>query len=380
MSSALNEHIEYLSLTGRFDLFQSAFEKSVKPGDIVADLGCGVGVLGWQCLQVGAAKVFGIDGSDAIHLARETMVRAGLKDRYQCIEASTFDVELSEPVDLLVCDHIGYFGFDYGVIDMIRDASTRMLKPGGAIIPDMLKLSVAGVSSTTCRSAAAAWQADIVPAPYRWLDEQNRNSKFAFQLAPDQLCSAPEPLGEIELDSHSPKFFKFEATLEIARSGLFDGIAGWFDCHLGAGIWMTNSPVSVGAIKRPQAFFPSLKPFPVKRGDQIRVRVRFNSKGDLIAWTIDQEGSGSDAQELSTWNSTVLSPADLVAKSDQPLSLSQRGAARAFVLSHVDGIRTGKEIASLVLAQKPDLFPSEHAVRNFVEAVLARDCDPTDIN
>ena len=163
VSSALQEHIEYLSIKGRYELFEAALANVICKGDVVADLGCGVGVLGLQCLHAGAERVFGIDSSDAIHLARETMKRANLSDKYTCIAGSTFDANLEMQVDALVCDHIGYFGFDYGLIDMVRDAASRMLKPNGVIIPDRLKLFVAGASSPNLREMAGAWSACGIP-------------------------------------------------------------------------------------------------------------------------------------------------------------------------------------------------------------------------
>ena len=81
MASVLEEHIEYLTLPGRNALYAKAISRIIKPGDVVVDLGCGVGVLGLLCLEAGAARVYGIDHSDAIELARETVAKAGLSDR-----------------------------------------------------------------------------------------------------------------------------------------------------------------------------------------------------------------------------------------------------------------------------------------------------------
>ncbi len=377
VSLALQEHIEYLSIKGRYELFDAAFEKVICDGDVVADLGCGVGVLGLQCLKRGAGHVFGIDSSEAIHLARETMERAGLGERYTCFAQSTFDTELSEPVDAIVCDHIGYFGFDYGLIDLIRDSALRMLRPGGAIVPDRIKLLVAGASSPRLRAVASSWTADCIPAEFHWLDEQNRNSKFGLQISSGEICSSAPVVGEITLDANAPKFFSFETELLIEKAGIFDGVVGWFDCHLGADEWMTNSPIEDRAITRPQAFLPAKEPFTVAQNDKIGVTLRFNSSGEVIAWTIlpPEGGVGkAHAQSLSTFNSTVLSPRDLSMQMAAPLSLTKQGEARAFVLSLVNGKRSRSDIIGCALKERPDLFPSEAAFRDFVERVTKRDC------
>ena len=86
------------------------------PGDRVADLGCGSGILGLLCLRAGAGQVFGIDSTAMIEVARETFLRAGLAGRGDFIHGHSHRVELREPVDLVICDHVGYFGFDYGIV------------------------------------------------------------------------------------------------------------------------------------------------------------------------------------------------------------------------------------------------------------------------
>ena len=135
MSSVLSEHLGYLSLEGRFAIYERALEAVLTPGDRVADLGCGFGVLGLQALRAGAGHVFGIDHSDAIEIARETMAREGLSNRYATIADTSYHAELPERVDLVVCDHVGFFGIDYGIIEMLEDARRRLLRPGGHVMP-----------------------------------------------------------------------------------------------------------------------------------------------------------------------------------------------------------------------------------------------------
>ncbi len=373
MSDALAEHIEYLSLPGRNALFRRAIAAVLKPGGLAADLGCGVGVLGLFCLEAGAGKVWGIDSSDAIHLAREVMTKAGMAGRYKCISGSTFRTELPEQVDLIICDHVGFFGFDYGIIGMMRDARRRFLKPGGTMIPQSLDLMVAGVSSDACLAKAAGWAQEIVPPPYRWLDELSRNVRYSHQLSPDDLIAAPVALGHVDLADTNTDFYRFEAMLTATRAGRFDGVAGWFDCHLAGDVRMTNNPLSPDSIQRSQAFLPASQSFAVEAGDQIGVSIRFRADDMMISWTI-QPPHGAPRQQMSTFKSTVISPADLVKQPDRALALSHEGKARAFVLAQVDGERTGAAITAKVLAEWPDMLPTEEAIRDFVTSVLAHHC------
>ena len=71
---------------------------------------------------------------------------------------------------------------------------------------------------------------------------------------------------------------------------------------------------------------------------------------------------------------TVLTPADLVNEPGRPLTLSAEGKARAFVLAKVDDLRSGDDITATVLAEWPDMLPTQQAVREFVKKVLAHHC------
>ena len=373
MPGPLAEHIQYLKLPHRAKAYRAAIDAVMDDGAKVADLGCGVGVLGMFCLEAGAAHVWGIDQSGAIHLARETAERAGFTDRYTCIAASSFDTTLPQPVDLIICDHVGFFGFDYGITQMLADARARMLKPGGQIIPQSMSLQIAAVSSPKCRELAAEWSNHPVPATFHWLEEYNRNSRHAVDFEPEDLATEPAALGTIAFDEAAQDEYSFSAELTIAKDGLFDGIAGWFDCHLGAGVRMTNSPCAAESIKRSQAFLPPKHSFEVKSGVVVGVNVRFSADATLITWSIEPPGNGKK-QTLSTFRSTIVDPAKLDAQSDMPVSLSPKGKARRFVLDHIDGGRNTSEIADLLGKAHPQLFPTRSALRDFVEKVIASNC------
>lgn len=374
MSSTLDEHIEYLTLPGRSDLYREAIAQSVTRGDVVADLGCGVGVLGLFALEAGASEVIGIDSSAAIHLARESMERAGYGDRFLSIAESTFRTELDNPVDAIICDHVGYFGIDYGIVAMLRDAAARFLKPGGVIVPRALDLSVAAVSSDQCRDRVQAWVGQDIPAAFHWIDEASRNVRYPSTIEPEDLISPAAPLGHVALGVDGPDLYSFDAELRIDKAGRFDGVAGWFDAALAGDVRMTNSPLDPATITRSQAFLPARKPFDVNAGDTVKVTVKFRADVSLISWNLQPPG-GAPVQRMSTWKSKILSPADLAAQSNAPLKLSQMGTARAYILSLVDGSRGVDDILAIALRERPDLLPSEQTIIDFVRAVLGSECE-----
>jgi len=138
----LEEHLGYVVDSIRLDAFRAAISRFVRPGDRVVDLGCGSGILGLMCLQAGASRVFAIDSTAMIEVARETLTRAGLADRTTFIRGHSNRVELPEPVDLVICDQVGHFGFDYGIVQTLQDARRRFLGPEGRVVPRTIQLHV----------------------------------------------------------------------------------------------------------------------------------------------------------------------------------------------------------------------------------------------
>ena len=308
MSDVFNEHLSYFQLPHRLDLYSDAIARSIKPGDTVADLGCGFGVLGMLCLKHGASHVWGIDDSEALHVARETVQRSGLSERYTCIASSSYKADLRQKVDVIICDHIGHFGADYGIIAMLHDAQKRLLKPGGLVIPRELRMEVAAVSSKAQAARVNLWSGTGSLPEFHWLREKSANTKHIVDFAADEIVSDACDLGSITLGAEAAQFFHFSATLTAAKDAEMHGLAGWFDCLLGGDVWMNNSPLKESSIGRSQAFLPLEQPIAVSTGDQLAVTIKMRPCDTMLAWTVENVTSGALVQKMSTWKGAIFDP------------------------------------------------------------------------
>ncbi|MEO5624747.1 MAG: class I SAM-dependent methyltransferase, partial [Dokdonella sp.] len=358
MTSQLDEHFGYVADSLRLAHFEAAIAAVVRRGDRVADLGCGSGILGLLCLRAGAAQVYAIDSTAMIGVAEESLTRAGWGGQATLIHGKAHQIELPERVDVVICDQVGYFGFDYGIVESLADAKRRFLKPGGTLIPARIKLQLGAVESEKCHALAEGWAASGIPAEFHWLREHAVNIKHAVQLQKDELLGAPANLGEIDLRNDNPDFHSWTAELRIERDGILHGLAGWFECELAEGVWMTNSPLSEQAIKRPQAFLPIGEAIAVKAGDAITATVMARPADRLIAWQLELPASGRKFSH-STWLGELLTPEEIARRNPAHVPRPSRtGLARICVLGYCDGQRTVKEIEQAVLHEHPNLFPS----------------------
>ena len=151
---------------------------------------------------------------------------------------------------------------------------------------------------------------------------------------------------------------------------MVDGIAGWFDCALGAAVSMTNSPLTNTRIDRSQAFFPLLRRLSMKAGETLDITFRIRHDPLIIAWTVTERATGQ-SQSMSTWKSKIISPADLARDIGQVIGPIATGRARRAFYELLDGSRNAAQIEAALAQIEPPLFPSPEELNRFVRAELA---------
>lgn len=128
-------HIELLDDLARTARFVAAIERSVRPGDVVVDLGSGTGVLAMAAARAGAARVHAIEASAFAAVTAAIVGENGYRDRIDVIRAWSHEVVLTQPADVLVAEIIGNDPLGEGVLRYVPDAVQRLLKPGGRVLP-----------------------------------------------------------------------------------------------------------------------------------------------------------------------------------------------------------------------------------------------------
>jgi protein arginine N-methyltransferase 1 len=256
---------------------------------------------------------------------------------------------------------------------MLQDARRRFLKPEGRMIPRRLRLSLGAAHSTKAREQTDGWRAGGVPQAFHWVRELAINKKHNNQLKPADVLSEVAALGSIDLASDAPEFLRWQAELTVSRDGQVDSLAGWFACELAEDVWMTNSPLAEAAIDRPQAILPIGEAVDVKAGEVIKATVMARPGEHMLAWVVEFPASGRRFSH-SSWQGMILTGEDMMrVEPSRVPQLNAEGRARLTVLGYCDGKRTAREIQQAVLADHPQLLPSETEIANFVAQVLAKD-------
>src|SRR5205807_474855 len=66
-------------------------------------------------------------------------------------------VEISEPADVMVTETMGMFGLDEAIVGAVLDARNRLLRPGAAVIPQRIALSIVPVEDAAYYAEHIGW-------------------------------------------------------------------------------------------------------------------------------------------------------------------------------------------------------------------------------
>jgi protein arginine N-methyltransferase 1 len=88
----------------RTNAHEQALARAMKPGDVVIDLGAGIGLFTLHACRLGAKLVHVIEPNPVIQVAREIVQANGFSDRVAFHQAMSFDVELPQPANVVVSD------------------------------------------------------------------------------------------------------------------------------------------------------------------------------------------------------------------------------------------------------------------------------------
>ena len=297
----------------RTEAFRRAINATVRPGDIVLDVGAGSGILSMFAARAGAARVYAVERTTVAVLAQELAAANGVGEIVQLIHGDIMDVELPEPVDLIVSEWLGGFGIDEGMLAPVIAARDRWLKPGGIMVPSSVGawaalvhdhylgetmeflrdnpygLSLDGLVEMTVNEISYS-------GTFRHLTAGDRRSE------PGRLWTTDADLISLE-QAQAPH--EAETLLPVHDHGTANALALWFSAELAPG-----TSLSVGPGDPPTHWGMTTAPLrsPVELTPDMVVRARVRTAparpiGTWTSWAIAMPGADwEEHDEQSVWD------------------------------------------------------------------------------
>lgn len=234
----------------RTEAFQHAINTVVRPGDVVLDVGAGSGILSLFAARAGAARVYAVERTPIAGLAEQLAAANDLADTVTVIHGDVTEIDLPEPVDVIVSEWLGGFGIDEGMLPPVIAARDRWLKPGGVMIPHTVTAWTALVHDRHLADMVEFLRENPFGVKLEVLVEDTVNeiiySGSFRHLAADDLRSERRPLWTTTTDrirlEQAQAAHEAEVMLPVHDRGTANALALWFSAELAPGTSLSVGP------------------------------------------------------------------------------------------------------------------------------------------
>lgn len=371
---SLQDYLGFLADERRVHAFRRAIAETVRPGDVVLDVGTGLGTYALFAAACGA-RVVAVEPDPVVEMARQLAEANGLADRITFLTGTVQELEPPQRADVVVFEDFSAYLFDRATAELLNDVRARWLRPQARAIPREMRLLGAPVTHRAVHDALKSWEderpfeLDLSPVAESLLNQMHRVAcEEAALLAEPAMLACLDVVGE---SSHS---LDVASTWSSARAAELHGLLIWIDLELPGGVVYSNRPTGRSQ-GWDQMFLPLREAVPVHSGDAIEARVATLGPGrDRPLWWRWRVRVGDTEQEMDTFRAAPLSRERLQrARLDQRLRLSAGGRLRVTALELCDGSRTLEDVARELRERYPERLATEAEALRYVSRQLQQE-------
>ena len=279
--ASLEQQRWMISDEARTTAFAHAIAESVKPGDVVIDVGAGTGILSLFAARAGARRVIAVERSGMAELARELIAHNGMQEQVEVFEGDAKDLVLDEKADVIVSEWLGHMAYVENMFEVVRHIRDEHLKAGGLMIPSGVDLLLAPMDGRSLHEddGPGFWlKGPIHGVDFSCFAEQEMALGFVkkLPLSHEELLGPGTVVHELDTLTAKPgdEWSSGSVVLAVTRDGTVNGLAGWFSARLSPGVLLDTSPHST-LTHWEHNFFP-FHPMPARAGESLTVDFRFD--------------------------------------------------------------------------------------------------------
>lgn len=224
----------------RMDALKAMVEALVRPGDVVADLGTGTGILAILAKRAGARRVFGIELSPIVKLSQRMVEHNGIEG-VELLQEDITTVQLPEKVDVVFSECLGNLAFGDRMFRKVAVFADNWLKEGGRRGPTEVRIFL---QPTDCRlfgDPRPFWR-----RPYEDLDLSPflpavESQVSVVDVVPSFLHAEPAMVSAFDPFDRADRY-TWTARWELPVGKTCNGVVFWFDVDWAPGVTMSTSP------------------------------------------------------------------------------------------------------------------------------------------
>ncbi len=360
----LTFHRQLLKDSVRTKAFREAIQTAVQPGDIVADLGTGTGVLAFFAADAGAKRIYALEVDDIIQTAK-LVAHTNKYRNITFIQRDSRLVTFQEKLDLIISDCMGYFLYGGNMVSALIDLRERYLKPGGRIIPELISLFLAPIHSPPHYDQHTFWQQTRYGLNLKNFQSLANNNVYYTIFSEDALIATPAKIDQFNLrQDFSNEMISIHQQFTPIRKRPMHGFTAWFDVRLIQDITFSTGPSAPPTVWK-QLYFPISKPIELTTQDTINLQLQLLRTDDdrVVCFTwkvqvITAGGAVKSTQGFSTTNSypTPYPYQELVDQIESEKNVQDRYQTVAELIKKRDVEKTLDEICRLekLVKQHPE--------------------------
>ena len=365
------EHQEMFYDQRRNALYEAAINAAVSKDSVVLDLGAGLGLHGHIAANCGAKKVYLVEPSRILTITRQLVDKSDSASRTECLSGTIEEVELEDPVDVIVSVFTGNFLLSEDLLPSLFYARDKYLKEGGVLIPDCGTMVAAGVSVADFYAKNIdKWQSPMAGLDVSQVRAYATNQIYCAPASMMKPSLLTNPVDLHTIDFMTAREASCDQTIELTadKDGLFHGVLGWFTARVGSAL------LSTGPDDPPmhwsQMLLPCSVPFHVSKGDKITFRLQ---RPDFGEWTWTIHSSRGGKQRQSTFLSEPRLPSDMLKKSrSYAPQLNGKGDMLSKTLNMMNGQHANQEIIDFLMLNYSTTFHNEQAAQTYVTGLAER--------
>lgn len=263
---------------------------------VVLDIGAGTGILSFFAVKAGARRVYAVEASEVAAQAQRLVAANQLADRIIVLRGRIEEVELPEPVDVIISEPMGVMLVHERMMESFLVGRDRFLKRNVSdacvetrqMFPSSSSIYLSPFSDLNLYADAVQkigfWNnRDFYGVDLSCLVEPAAASQFAQVVVgpvdPKTLLAPPQVyhFDFTVVRAQELRNFTINFSFTSELTGIVHGIAGWFDVQLaGSSMTKTLSTGPNGEITHwYQARFVFPHPIAINRGQQLDGSMHF---------------------------------------------------------------------------------------------------------